>query len=82
MRVPLFNLFEAGRVYLAAAFHPRLRSLRSLSLGLLRIKPPRGFSLAECDSRMGINPTLTVDECSNMLIISVLHASIYIARTY
>ena len=43
MRVPLFNLSEAGRGYLAPVSYPRLRSLRSLSLGLLRIKPPRGF---------------------------------------
>ena len=39
MRVPLFNIFEAGRYSLAPKFYPRLRSLRSLSLGLLRIKP-------------------------------------------
>ena len=45
LRVPLFNLFEAGRGFLASTFYPRLRSLRSLSLGLLRIKPRRGFAL-------------------------------------
>ena len=39
MRVPLFDLFEAGRNSLAPKFYPRLRSLRTLSLGLLRIKP-------------------------------------------
>jgi hypothetical protein len=44
MRVPLLNLFEAGREFLAAVFYPRLRSLRSLSLGLLRIKTRRGFT--------------------------------------
>ena len=60
MRVPLFNLFEAGSVYLALFFYPRLRSLRSLSLGFLRIKPRRGFSEAagnhHLGSRTGINP--------------------------
>ena len=47
MRVPLFNLFEAGRYSLAPTFYPRLRSLRSLSPGLLRIKPRRGYTLTE-----------------------------------
>ena len=71
LRVPLFNLSEAGRGFLAAAFLPRLRSLCSLSLGLLRIKPRRGFAFAEkitrC-SRMGINPTPTVDACNTLII--------------
>ena len=50
MRVPLFNLFEAGREFLAAVFYPRQRSLRSLSLGLLRIKPRRGFTCQQGNS--------------------------------
>ena len=57
-----------------AHVNPRLRSLRSLSLGLLMIKPRRGFALAEenytLGSRTGINP-VPADAC-NALIINVL----------
>ena len=54
LRVPLFNLSEAGRGFLTSMFYPRLRSLRSLSLGILRIKPRRGFALAERNTIMRI----------------------------
>ena len=73
MRVPLFNLFEAGSVYLALFFYPRLRSLRSLSLVFLRIKPRRGFSAAagnhHLGSRTGINPARRL--CAALVVCAV-----------
>ena len=76
MRVPLFNLFEAGRYSLAPKFYPRLRSLRSLSLVLLRIKPVGALHWQkkkyQRGGRMGIFP---MSEFANALIVNVLQSS-------
>ena len=66
LRVPLFNLFEAGRGFLAYTVYPRLRSLRSLSLGLLIIKPRRGFALAEKKTIMRISHQVEEYNLRNM----------------